>query len=402
MSPPASPESPEINEMPRRKSSEKGGRKRLKNKENAKSYKKIKKLDGKLKKANLKIDSMRKQLKRAKTTDSPRSEAMRLLRKKTAKHSVRRALIFHNTLVSEIKQHYRNATSNVQRKSLTQLIHTKLMRKYGLLNIGRKAVGIHPSRPVEQNKQSKQKAKITAKKVTNFLIRDDNSRITTGKRDTITKYKEKKQRRILTDTLSILHRKYKREFPGEKVSFALFCQNKPFWGSKPLPKDRETCLCKSHENTNFMLTKLLQIGVLSRSTSTLDACIESICCLAASEECHLHRPHESPTRSCVDTPGEPPSMPTSSTMEPQFKPGNWCVVKYEAVLYPGEILGITQDGLSIDVMHPIGENKFVPPSNKDICLYNESDIMAYIEAPQKPSKRSRFYMIDPKIWQMIH
>ena len=43
--------------------------------------------------------------------------------------------------------------------------------------------------------------------VSNFLTRDDNSRITTGKRDTITKKDAKRQRRMLLDSLVSLHAK---------------------------------------------------------------------------------------------------------------------------------------------------------------------------------------------------
>ena len=63
----------------------------------------------------------------------------------------------------------------------------------------------------------------------NFYSRDDNSRVTTGRRDTISRHGETRQRRVLLDTLQNLHKKYNAVYPtpyfvasGHFTQFILF------------------------------------------------------------------------------------------------------------------------------------------------------------------------------------
>lgn len=115
-----------------------------------------------------------------------------------------------------------------------------------------------------------------------FLERDDNSRATTGKRDTITRKQVKIQKRLLSDSLKNLHLKFKAENPNIKISYTEFCKRKPFWVVHPSFKDRETCLCKLCENAQFMADKLFQQSVLL--TSKVKDLMLSICC-TPSKEC---------------------------------------------------------------------------------------------------------------------
>ena len=83
--------------------------------------------------------------------------------------------------------------------------------------------------------------------VKEFFERDDVSRLMPEKKQTITRSKVKKQKRLLSDTLSNLYEK----FMGENtfsISFTVFCRLKPFWVRRPSITDGETCLCKLHEN----------------------------------------------------------------------------------------------------------------------------------------------------------
>jgi len=89
-----------------------------------------------------------------------------------------------------------------------------------------------------------------------FLERDDNSRATTGKRDTLTRKKVKMQKRFLNETLYSLWRKFKNEHPQLKISYSMLCKNRPFWIVRPTVRDRDTCLCKTHATTQLMADKL--------------------------------------------------------------------------------------------------------------------------------------------------
>ena len=84
------------------------------------------------------------------------------------------------------------------------------------------------------------------KEVHAIFERDDNSRIT-GVKQTITRNKVKRQKRLMLDTLRHLFSKYQSE-SNQVISFTTFFRVKPFCVKCPTEKDRETCLCKTCEN----------------------------------------------------------------------------------------------------------------------------------------------------------
>ena len=80
-----------------------------------------------------------------------------------------------------------------------------------------------------------------------FYLRDDVSLLTTSKKDTTTSKIQKEQRRLMTDSMKNLHSKFLGE-SSCKVSYAFFCKERPFWVVVPTERDRDTCLCKTHEH----------------------------------------------------------------------------------------------------------------------------------------------------------
>ena len=119
--------------------------------------------------------------------------------------------------------------------------------------------------------------------------RDENSRITTGKTDTVTRLGEKRQRRLLNDTLYNLHTKFVQEFPEKKLSCSLFCTLRPFHVQHATDRDRETCLCKIHENGSLMFQKLHRLHLLPEHVSCLDNCVEELCCTESTDACYLRQ-----------------------------------------------------------------------------------------------------------------
>jgi hypothetical protein len=107
------------------------------------------------------------------------------------------------------------------------------------------------------DKSSARKVNIKATRVKlnvqNFLERDDNSRVKADKKATITRKGQKKQIRLLNDDMKHLHEKFNSEIGKRNISYSLFCKLRPFWIRPPTAKDRETCLCKIHENLAFKL-----------------------------------------------------------------------------------------------------------------------------------------------------
>lgn len=97
--------------------------------------------------------------------------------------------------------------------------------------------------------------------VKDFYNRDDVSRVTTGKWQTVTRNKVKMQKRFLMDTLRNLHRKFLADNLRKSISYSLFCRLRLYWVVHPTLSDRHTCLCKLHENLGFVVQKLWTFSV---------------------------------------------------------------------------------------------------------------------------------------------
>ena len=97
--------------------------------------------------------------------------------------------------------------------------------------------------------------------------------MTTGKKQTITNEEKKMQKRFLLDTMKTLHRKYLAENTGG-LSYSMFCRLRPFWVVHPFP-DRETCMCKLHENLTFVAVRLKQLKLIE--SSVLECLVEMVC-----------------------------------------------------------------------------------------------------------------------------
>ena len=119
--------------------------------------------------------------------------------------------------------------------------------------------------------------------VTDFYTRDDNSYMTPGKKETVTRNKTKMQKRLLLDSMTNLHKKYLRENSGSKMGYTLFCKFRPFWVVKPGLTDRQTCLCKKNASLQFKADRLHQFDVLSeKSIGTL---VEGLACDRQRKRC---------------------------------------------------------------------------------------------------------------------
>jgi len=116
-----------------------------------------------------------------------------------------------------------------------------------------------------------------------FFTRDDNSRITTGKKQTVTKNKIKEQKRLLLDSLTNLHEKFCSEHPDNNISYITFTRYRPFYVRRPTAKDRDTCLCKKHENVQLAVDKLYQLGALKINHA--EHLLDQICCSTEKHEC---------------------------------------------------------------------------------------------------------------------
>ncbi|KAH3808925.1 hypothetical protein DPMN_137287 [Dreissena polymorpha] len=141
-------------------------------------------------------DELERLTPRSKTDKEMRSNGVSPRQKKT----IRRKLLFLNVLQNEIK-----------RKSIKVTVSTiEIVKKYRqmkalgkLLQKDRRTLNVKPKKIILTSKLKM--------KVQSFLEREDNSVTMPGKKDTVSK--DKKQKKILTDYLHILHAKFCLENP---------------------------------------------------------------------------------------------------------------------------------------------------------------------------------------------
>ncbi|CAH0402137.1 unnamed protein product [Chilo suppressalis] len=93
---------------------------------------------------------------------------------------------------------------------------------------------------------------------------------------------ESKQKRVMQDTLLNLHKRFVKE-TGIKVSYPMFCKLRPFWIIQRRCDDRNTYLCVTHSNFDFILESLYNAKIIS--TSNYVDFLNQTCCYRFNEQC---------------------------------------------------------------------------------------------------------------------
>lgn len=117
--------------------------------------------------------------------------------------------------------------------------------------------------------------------VLGFLSEDSNSRLCPGKNDVVTRKKEKKQKRLLSATMKELHGKFLKLHPD--ISYAAFCKCRPFWIVYPSVTNRNTCLCVTCSNFEFLVKKLHTLKIIKENSGV--KLLQDICCQSDGEMC---------------------------------------------------------------------------------------------------------------------
>ncbi|KAK5648396.1 hypothetical protein RI129_003288 [Pyrocoelia pectoralis] len=208
--------------------------------------------------------------------NSPMTKVNTLLKGHVVSAEVKKKLLFHEALVSQISTNY----SNLPKKKSTQkyfrdVLTGKILKKYkcmGELNFMSYKV-----------KRSRRYNKTTALKniqalrlrVQDFLEKDINSKLCPGKKDTVTRHKLKKQKRLLNKTLIQLYDDFRKE-NAIFLSYSTFCKLKPFWIVHPNVNRRDTCLCTVCENGELLIRRLKILNIINENC--LDKVCKSMCC----------------------------------------------------------------------------------------------------------------------------
>ena len=91
--------------------------------------------------------------------------------------------------------------------------------------------------------------------ITQFLERDDSSRMLPGKQDAVKTGKDKVQKRVLNDYIYNIHLKFLAESPI-KISRTCFYKTRPIHIALVNFASRSVCLCSKHQNFSFLLRAL--------------------------------------------------------------------------------------------------------------------------------------------------
>lgn len=223
------------------------------------------------------MERYRKRLQRAKTKDSqakaklpdedltPSSKATRLLsntnhKDRNCQKKVYRMLVFHNALVRSLRAKYQQAKRD-KKKVFADVVSSTILKKYRMQTMASKALGLSESRKKAKERTTRECEKKDT--IQSFFVKDDISRATAGKKETVTRKKDKKQIRYLTDTMKHLYQKFLEEsgLTG-KVSYTTFTRCRPFYVRVPREENRDTCLCKLHSNLSFKAKKLRELKVV--------------------------------------------------------------------------------------------------------------------------------------------
>ena len=73
--------------------------------------------------------------------DTPRTKTRKLLRNFDSKKSVRKTLVYHNTLIHELRQSYINGGRKFK-KNIATMLSGRLIKKYQLLSYVRDDIGL--------------------------------------------------------------------------------------------------------------------------------------------------------------------------------------------------------------------------------------------------------------------
>ena len=174
-------------------------------------------------------------------------------RQKQRTKTARKTLEFHNSLVTELSDQYKNG-NNREKQRVSKIVTGHTMKKYNLICHARRELGLSKDHGHRVKKRS-----LTCRledRIRKFYERDDISRIVPGIKRTITQNKQKKQKRFLTDDLINIHKKFQNENNDISISYTSFCRQRPFWVVRPRDSDRETCACRIHENMALVVDAL--------------------------------------------------------------------------------------------------------------------------------------------------
>lgn len=269
------------------------GRKKVR-RDRSKMYKDNQKLKEQLKISKARAERYKKRYQSLKTKTqnsqhplTPNSKVRKLLGNERVSPVIRKRLLFGEVLNEEVSSSFKKLKESQKgRKLFFHVIKGRILKKYRLLNYGnlmRSRTLLKNENSTDGNNSFTLKCQSRGRFVSNktrsdviyFYERDDNSKMCPGKKDTVTKNKLRKQKRILIENLKVLHEKFVSEVEY-KLSYSTFAKLRPFWVVEPKLEDRNTCACILHVNTTILVKTLGGLGILEQKRPS--SLLEVLCC----------------------------------------------------------------------------------------------------------------------------
>ena len=202
---------------------------------------------------------------------TPRKQVGKLLPDGAPSQAVKRKLTYQHAVMADLK------------KSRAHILAVATIKKYRMRKWAKNELDIDVrSLGSKKHRGNKPLDSWKRNKIQTFFCRDDVSRLTAGKNETITRKGVKEQRRYLLDNVDRLHKKF-NESSTFRVARATFYRNKPFYVLKPEVHRRETVQCFRCTNMEFMASSLKTNQIVD--TDDLKTLAARVFCAPVGTEC---------------------------------------------------------------------------------------------------------------------
>nr|CAI5844105.1 unnamed protein product [Callosobruchus analis] len=173
---------------------------------------KIKELEKKLQDAEKNVRKYKKRVQRLKKIknkkQSPRTYIENLVCGLNVGQEVKKKLLFGEVISTQLKENYKGKRGSIQKRMFIENINGPLIKKYRFTKY---ISSLSSNNIIYGNRKKRQvmhqKVLQVRRCVKSFLLKDENSRLCPGKRDTVTFRKRKMQKRYLNDSLKNIYEK---------------------------------------------------------------------------------------------------------------------------------------------------------------------------------------------------
>lgn len=187
----------------------------------------------------------------------------------------------YSVLSNAIKERYKTVKSREEKRLIQSVLQTRIVKESRMqIELVRDTLGV--DRPLTY-KSVLPKHTDLVRKIHQFFLRDDVTRATAGKKETVTHKKKKVQKRFLLDSMKNLYKAFLKENSGLKCHYSYFTKHRPFYVKPPTVDGRDTCLCKLHANVTYVVNTLHKNKVIVQKDT--NAVLESLVCSVDSVSC---------------------------------------------------------------------------------------------------------------------